>query len=72
MQPYNKLMITNLYKACKMSDLTDAALQTKYKSWRILTNKSKVGPNRWQPYLLEELAEIYSTPTPKGGTGPKK
>ena len=25
-----------------------------------------------QPYLLEELTEIYSTPTPKGGTRPVK
>jgi hypothetical protein len=25
-----------------------------------------------QPCLLEELARIYSTPTPKGGMGPKK
>jgi hypothetical protein len=25
-----------------------------------------------QPSLFQELAEIYSTPTPKGGMGPKK
>ena len=25
-----------------------------------------------QPYLPEELTEIYSTPTPKGGTRPVK
>ena len=59
------LMITNLYKACKRSDLTDAALQTKYKSGWILTNKPEVGHNRCSP-AYQELAEIYSTPTPKG------
>ena len=65
------LMITNLYKACKRSDLTDAALQTKYNSWHILTNKLEVGLNRWQPCLLKELDEIYSTPTPKWWRKPK-
>ena len=41
-QPYNQLTITNLYKACKRSDLTDAALlaeelvdySTPPKGWR--------------------------------------
>ena len=42
-QPYNQLTITNLYKACKRSDQTDAALQIGYKSRRILIDKPEVG-----------------------------
>ena len=34
-------------------------------------NKQEVGRTD-AARLLKELAGIYSTPTPKGGTGPKK
>ena len=37
----------------------------------VLTNKPEVGRND-ATLLIEELAEIYSTPTPKGWTKPKK
>ena len=36
----------------------------------LTTNQKSVGP--MQPCLLKKLVGIYSTPTPKGGTGPKK
>ena len=38
----------------------------------VLTDKQWRSIGSMQPYLLKELAEIYSTPTPKGWPEPKK
>ena len=52
-------------------DRIDAAVQTEYKPWRYLQQAVEVD---WinAVILAKELAEIYSTPTPKGWLEPKK
>ena len=52
-------------------DQIDAAERTEVKAMTVLTGKPKV--DRTDAALLaEKLAEIYSTPTPKGWPEPKK
>ena len=44
---------------------TDAALRTKVSAMTVLTDKPEVDRTD-VALLVEELAEIYTTPTPKG------
>jgi hypothetical protein len=64
MQSYNLLMITNLYRACKRSNLTDATLQSISRDGYSQTNRRSDLTDA--AMLADELTEIYSTPTPKG------
>ena len=52
-------------------DQIDAAIRTEVLAMTVLTDKSEVGRTD-AALLAEELAEIYSTPTPKGWLDPKK
>ena len=45
--------------------------EQRYKPWRYLQQAVEVDQND-AAVLAEELAEIYSTPTPKGWPKPKK
>ena len=49
----------------------DAAVRTEVKAMTVLIDKPEVGQTD-VALLAEELAEIYSTPTPKGWPEPKK
>ena len=52
-------------------DRINAAVRTEAQAMTVLIDKPEVGQTD-AALLAEELIEIYSTPTPKGWTEPKK
>ena len=74
MQPYlNQTRVDNqlILEFTVEVDRIDATVQTEVQAMTVLTNKPEVGRTD-VALLAEELTEIYSTPTPKGWSKPKK
>ena len=74
MQPYlNQTRVDNqlILEFAVEVDWIHAAIQTKVEAFTVLIDKPEVGRTD-ATLLVEELVEIYSTPTPKGWHGAEK